>query len=183
MDSVVNATIPTSKRIKLVVKGNSKVLSIRFSLPYTRKIKNSSCNSRAKKHSEVPGRHDRCHETVLDRRCHFDWKRHDMVWDKSVWDPSSRVWEATKRAFSVSTIGSNRHHIRYGNGWEGHQSVAPSVVMSELRMKGTLMNWTAARKRHVNESNDIFTCNCLLSLRYIVKPNERKLDSFHFGFL
>ena len=49
-----------------------------------------------------------------------------------------------------------------------------SVVLTELRMEVTQINEYAAGKQHENKSHDIIIYNHLLSLRCIVKTDERK---------
>ena len=91
-------------------------------------------------HKEVPrrseGHHDRCRVMGFDGGCrHLEGRltRHGRR-HKSVREPSSRVWEATRRVFSGLTRGSRRHRSRYENGdeWAG-QKVSPSVDLSELK--------------------------------------------------
>ena len=87
----------------------------------------------------------------FDGRCrHFEGRltRYGR-WHKSVWDPSSRVWEAMRRAFSGLTRGSRRHRSRCENGdeWAG-QKVSPSVILPEFGMILPARNETEQRTRH-----------------------------------
>ena len=52
--------------------------------------------------------------------------------------------------------------------------MAPSVVLTELRMEVTQINEHAAGKQHENESYAIVIYNNLLLLKCIVKTDESK---------
>ena len=75
--------------------------------------------------------------------------------NKSVWNPSSRVWEATTRAFWGSTRGSRTHRSRYGNRDERRcLFVRPSVVLKAFRIKMIVRIRTAKSSRHDNTCAD-----------------------------
>ena len=101
--------------------------------------------------------------------------RHDMAGDTSRSETrKGGSGRPRRRLFGVDE-GSGIDRSRHGNGDERQcQNVESSVGLPVLRMEVTRINELADGKPHENKSYAIVICNHLLSLRCIVKTNERK---------
>ena len=101
--------------------------------------------------------------------------RHDTVGDTSRSKTRKGGYGRPQRRLFGVDERSRIDRSSHGNGDERQcQNVESSVGLPELRMEVRRINEPAAGKQHDNKSYAIVICNHLLSLRCIVKTNERK---------